>query len=342
MTSAEPATDATTDAAIHEEHQSLASALEQVSLGQVATTPVNENAQDEQLQEEVEEQRVTMFCCQKCRCALFTDQQLSKQHVTGQHEFGYFKQAKDGKGSRECSSMFLSEPNQWMSTLAMADEVVGKLNCPKCGHRVGSFSWSGSQCSCGTWIVPAIQVPVSKVDPREIPVSMIPQHCADLKVPESPEFHDVASQQGEGVQGGEQSRDVKEEEEDPREIRAILHEQWIQHIQDGQIEQAFALVDTSDCSMTTVQKKIFDGKVKVAKVLGASSAKLQGRIKIVEPGAVVMPAPSHSTRIIFTVDGIKGRFGESIWWSSADDSEPKVQHIMRVKDPSDAYLEGQS
>lgn len=52
------------------------------------------------------------------------------------------------------------------ATEAGAEGIEGKLTCPnaKCGGRLGSFNWSGSQCSCGSWVVPAIQVVASKVD----------------------------------------------------------------------------------------------------------------------------------------------------------------------------------
>jgi hypothetical protein len=64
----------------------------------------------------------------------------------------------------------------------------GKLSCPsaKCGAKVppppplfhspslpllnvalllqiGSWNWAGSQCSCGQWVAPAMQFPMSKV-----------------------------------------------------------------------------------------------------------------------------------------------------------------------------------
>jgi dual specificity phosphatase 12 len=43
-------------------------------------------------------------------------------------------------------------------------QVDGKLACPKCTVRLGSYTWSGMQCSCGAWVAPAFQVVKSKVD----------------------------------------------------------------------------------------------------------------------------------------------------------------------------------
>ncbi|CAH8272175.1 unnamed protein product [Arabidopsis lyrata] len=38
------------------------------------------------------------------------------------------------------------------------------LKTPKCKAKVGSFDWSGSYCSCGSKIVPAFQIQMSRVD----------------------------------------------------------------------------------------------------------------------------------------------------------------------------------
>lgn len=60
--------------------------------------------------------------------------------------------AKDRDSSRateitqECTSFFLEEPVQWMKEAS--EDVEGKLNCPKCGARVGLLKWTGNQCSC--------------------------------------------------------------------------------------------------------------------------------------------------------------------------------------------------
>ena len=39
--------------------------------------------------------------------------------------------------------------------------------------QIGSWNWAGSQCSCGQWVAPAMQFPMSKValalPPRVIP-----------------------------------------------------------------------------------------------------------------------------------------------------------------------------
>ena len=68
----------------------------------------------------------------------------------------------------KCTSFFLDALPPWMAaSLAAGGAVEGKLLC-ECGAKFGSFDWAGTQCSCGAWVTPAIQVPMSKVDSRSI------------------------------------------------------------------------------------------------------------------------------------------------------------------------------
>jgi len=99
----------------------------------------------------------TVYCCRKCRRPLFRESNISEQeHDKTAYAFS--------KGAEEpCSSFFLTEPEAWMSL----NEPDGKLLCPGCETRFGSYVWAGSQCSCGYWVVPAIQVPKSRVDFRK-------------------------------------------------------------------------------------------------------------------------------------------------------------------------------
>lgn len=47
------------------------------------------------------------------------------------------------RGKPQCTSYFVASACDWMDCSA----VSGKLYCPKCTARVGSYNWSGSQCS---------------------------------------------------------------------------------------------------------------------------------------------------------------------------------------------------
>lgn len=62
-----------------------------------------------------------------------------------------------------CTKTYFIEPLAWMSDIS--HNIEGKLNCPKCNAKLGSFSWtSGCQCPCGTNIAPAFYLVPSKVD----------------------------------------------------------------------------------------------------------------------------------------------------------------------------------
>lgn len=101
----------------------------------------------------------THFKCRKCRVTLFGQADLEDPpHQPSQHSFSYRKVHHGGTtGSSSCQSFFLQDTLDWM-------ENEGKFSCPSCDTKLGSTTWSGTQCSCGTWVVPAIQIPKSKVD----------------------------------------------------------------------------------------------------------------------------------------------------------------------------------
>ena len=62
-----------------------------------------------------------------------------------------------------CSSYFV-DPDS-LAIGAFTDNE-GKLNCPHCRAKLGSFTWSGEQCSCGRWVTPAFMFNKSKVDEK--------------------------------------------------------------------------------------------------------------------------------------------------------------------------------
>ena len=99
------------------------------------------------------------FACRKCRTIMFGEDDFENPpHVPAKHNFGY---RKIGGGSG-CQSIFLQSVPPGMATDSSMNE--GKITCPKCDTKVGHWNWSGAQCSCGTWVCPAIQVPLSRVD----------------------------------------------------------------------------------------------------------------------------------------------------------------------------------
>ncbi|KAI9308279.1 dual specificity protein phosphatase 12-like protein [Cunninghamella echinulata] len=65
--------------------------------------------------------------------------------------------------NQSCSSYFI-EPMEWMEQLQNSGEVQGRIDCPKCYSKLGSYNWSGEQCSCGRWITPAFMLHRKQVD----------------------------------------------------------------------------------------------------------------------------------------------------------------------------------
>ncbi|GAB4823746.1 hypothetical protein N2152v2_010792 [Parachlorella kessleri] len=66
-------------------------------------------------------------------------------------------------GSGDGGSLF-TEPLRWMAGMVVGGPVQGKLYCPKCSARLGSFNWSGTQSSSGGWVVPSFQLHMTRLD----------------------------------------------------------------------------------------------------------------------------------------------------------------------------------
>jgi len=95
--------------------------------------------------------------CKKCRRTLANSQFLAP-HIPKPsqppHPQGIYT---------PCSHHFL-EPLSWMRPELEQGKLEGKLKCPKCVSKVGSYAWQGMRCSCGEWVVPGISVARGKVD----------------------------------------------------------------------------------------------------------------------------------------------------------------------------------
>lgn len=63
----------------------------------------------------------------------------------------------------QCQLWFF-EPIEWMRDELEKGNLEGRLLCPKCGYKLGSYHWQGSRCTCGKWITPAITLKKSRVD----------------------------------------------------------------------------------------------------------------------------------------------------------------------------------
>ena len=107
----------------------------------------------------------SQYACRMCRTILFDEDDLEDPpHSKASHSFSRRKHDKSAGRSgsaSQCESKFLSGALDWMGDTSAFE---GKLHCPKCDFKVGLWKWAGSQCSCGTWVTPAIQIPNGKVD----------------------------------------------------------------------------------------------------------------------------------------------------------------------------------
>ncbi len=126
-----------------------------------------------------------IYACRMCRQTLFCSNEL-ELHQHGRQKFTH-KQRKGervGGGPAGCQSVFLAEKPAWMNGSQVEGEnsdnptspssdssaIEVKIICPRlrCRARLGTLRWTGSQCSCGTWVTPAFQFPLSKLDVRAV------------------------------------------------------------------------------------------------------------------------------------------------------------------------------
>lgn len=109
----------------------------------------------------------TRYLCRTCRSVLFVESDLQDPpHEISQHHFSHRKRNHTASA---CQSYFLNSLLDWMP-----ESETGKISCYHCQSRLGHYKWSGNQCSCGTWVVPAIQIPKSKVDVVQVNQTDLP------------------------------------------------------------------------------------------------------------------------------------------------------------------------
>lgn len=66
--------------------------------------------------------------------------------------------------SQICTRTFFVEPMNWMLK-EVTNNVEGKLYCPSCKSKIGSFNWAmSSKCPCGKKIWPAFYLVPSKIE----------------------------------------------------------------------------------------------------------------------------------------------------------------------------------
>jgi dual specificity phosphatase 12 len=117
------------------------------------------------------DQKSTSYACRMCRTVLIGQNHLV-EHRQNQHSFNHYRTKQIQINGAPCQSLFCNEDVlEWLVSSSNSPQEEedqadneGKLSCSKCSVKVGHWNWSGAQCSCGTWVVPAIQINLSKVD----------------------------------------------------------------------------------------------------------------------------------------------------------------------------------
>nr|XP_045610680.1 E3 ubiquitin-protein ligase RNF180-like isoform X1 [Procambarus clarkii]XP_045610681.1 E3 ubiquitin-protein ligase RNF180-like isoform X1 [Procambarus clarkii]XP_045610682.1 E3 ubiquitin-protein ligase RNF180-like isoform X1 [Procambarus clarkii] len=118
----------------------------------------------------VEKERVQ---CRKCRkVLLFKDEFcLLDAHSQEYHDTVGNMSGESGSccpSVMEHNCLYLSEESFPAFILTAVNEsswTKGKINCPSCQARLGSFNFvSGSQCACGSHVLPQVHILRSKVD----------------------------------------------------------------------------------------------------------------------------------------------------------------------------------
>ncbi|KAL4173441.1 hypothetical protein KRP22_005395 [Phytophthora ramorum] len=92
------------------------------------------------------------ICCRKCNYVLCTTRnQLTHTSLDTAVSGGV------------CAGIFI-EPMQWMTDFIRNND--GKLLCPSCKAKLGSWNWIGVKCNCKCFVTPAFQLVPSRIQTR--------------------------------------------------------------------------------------------------------------------------------------------------------------------------------
>lgn len=128
----------------------------------------------------------TLYKCIQCRNIVFSNIDLLNYHkYTPKFRYSYKRYKNSFIKNTECTSYFLKDAesifvnnkyklkidnnkNKYCKFDFNCSKTGTTLNCLKCNYKIGTYSPIGIQCSCGSWVVPAIQIVKSKVDKHTI------------------------------------------------------------------------------------------------------------------------------------------------------------------------------
>lgn len=106
--------------------------------------------------------KMSRFKCQKCRKELFDAAFVLTSHSEP------WTVSKASPCSAGHTVWYLKDEvvETWLQTQLDSNEwIKGKINCPKCNLRLGSFDFvSGKRCGCGKHMLPPIHIVKSRVD----------------------------------------------------------------------------------------------------------------------------------------------------------------------------------
>ncbi|MFH4980895.1 hypothetical protein AB6A40_007604 [Gnathostoma spinigerum] len=108
------------------------------------------------------------FRCRKCRQMLFTDEGVLRHETlfptTDRYIIGKIHRGQ--LRDKLCPFGYLLCPMDWMNM----NSQQGKIYCPKCHEKLGSYDWAGREClgnsglRCGATVKPWIHLQVEKLD----------------------------------------------------------------------------------------------------------------------------------------------------------------------------------
>ncbi|CAF0715889.1 unnamed protein product [Brachionus calyciflorus] len=122
-------------------------------------------------EESNDSENLSCYKCKKCRFKLFNIRQIvwhteeiENPNLNIKHKFEFYaKSNMSGSSSGVvCNQEIYIEPLSWFQD--RLSDISGKINCPKCDAKLGSFDWSGAKCACGSWVTPAFHISKSKID----------------------------------------------------------------------------------------------------------------------------------------------------------------------------------
>ncbi|KAK3923818.1 E3 ubiquitin-protein ligase RNF180 [Frankliniella fusca] len=119
---------------------------------------------------------VVVIKCRKCRHELVGETDCQRALVSAHGDTLNLSQPESCSSGDQDSLWFLHESaTSWIAeSISKHEWTKGKLNCPHCKARVGSFDFvSTSKCACGSVTLPAVHLVKSKVDSLSLNDNML-------------------------------------------------------------------------------------------------------------------------------------------------------------------------